>query len=1688
MPPKRNLGKAAQTLQIGLGDGSPAHSEGENEPIIPPPLSPILGEHSFVNPTFNKASEFGDDAAQSGDSLVKAVSDQISIMRHTLMESEEKARQRSQEAFRRVRIEPQPQAADLQRQNQNIPAPALGGQVNLPQPPPQIQQAADGPMQPDPVEAAPCVADLGNHQQPRYLPPPRRPNGGHPQHNAPPQMEHFQPYVSPVQQNVPNLPGQYINRDQIIDMVQEAYGLVLRHLVRPAYRKPYPYFINQENPFPRGFKVPKFTQFFGDGGYSTIEHVGCFTIQCGEASGDDNLKLRLFPSSLTSTALTCEPEVSMADLSRLVQRPGETSEAFLARFRKARLKCRVALPEQEFVKLAQNGLDIELRKKFEGMEFRDFFELSYKVARYENLLREDTQRKSASHGTYYGDANFDLDMAEVVADKPVVCPYLVKVAQQTDRTEKIDKGILHFLDKAKETMGVDTDPFPTMSVGVNAADLRSIARDRSQTYYRRRLAADDLRWVIEEARACRNQPRMVKPPPRSPSKRWEHVVHPKFPKGQNPRTLRRHLQRKRAAERHRQQITDSGGMADQAQPLPARRKSVWVRKEKGSTSGQNSPEKEELSKSPTSPRILAVESNEETGLKVKFDMSDKAKNSSDVICFGEFFVNLSCLVITLPLVFQAKEQSESAVCHQTDLTEEEVIEIPTKEDGDMDSADKIIFEKPKKRMARHIRPLYIHAHLDGMPINRVLVDNGAAVNVLPTCILHKIGKSLGDLMETEVTISDFIGGVNRSRGILPVELTVGNRTLMCAFFVVDTIATYNALLGRDWIHSSCTNAVEARYYDEDIGTIRFFGMDRYGRPFGITACTRSAMDRQTVKEKKEAVEEIKRKLAAYLAEKRICVDRSEVVYEGEEEDFKDQITLEELDLAPAKLDDLKAEVQDPLEEVNLGTEVDPKITFISSSLEPCLHDKIINILHEYKDCFAWDYSEMPGLDRNLVEHILPIRPDFKPFTQPPRRMSPEVTLKVKEEIERLLKVGFIRTSRYVEWLSNVVPVVKKNGKLRICVDFSNLNLATPKDEYPMPIADLLVDGAARHRILSFIDGHSGAMNAIFHDMIGRFMEIYIDDVVVKSNEEEEHLEHLKLAFERMRKHGLKMNPLKCAFGVSAGNFLGYLAHERGLEVDQNKARAVIEAQPPRRKTRVFSPLLKLKLEADFKWEKHHQIAFEEIKHYLSKPPVLVPPLRGKPLILYISAADESVGCLLAQENSKKQEQAVYYLSRKFNLKYMPQKAVKGQALADFLADHPCLEVEADEEKGINLFSISLVPWKLIFDGSSTDSMSGAGIVIISPAGLKTQMSFQLDFNCTNNQAEYEALIIGLEVLVELKVPMVGIIGDSQLILKQLEGEYKCTSLSLAPYFALAVQLLEEFDDVILRHVTRDLNTEANEMAQIASGLKIPEGVMSRIVVVEKRILPSIHMRGMVISACSIDVTQTDWRYPIMEYLKNPNFKASRKTKMQALNYVLLEGVLYRRGYDELPLRCLGPDEYCQIMSDVHNGICDCISYAKGCKAYQIHGPLQRVPASKLHPIVKPWPFRGWAIDLISKVYPPSTRGHSFIIVATDYFTKWVEAKPMKKVDQTDIIKFLTEEIIHRFGLPETVTSDQGTVFVGAQVEVFAKEMGFRLLTSTPHYAQANGQAEASNRIVINLLEKMVDDNPRCWHELLSDTI
>ncbi|KAI5332367.1 hypothetical protein L3X38_022496 [Prunus dulcis] len=902
---------------------------------------------------------------------------------------------------------------------------------------------------------------------------------------------------------------------------------------------------------------------------------------------------------------------------------------------------------------------------------------------------------------------------------------------------------------------------------------------------------------------------------------------------------------------------------------------------------------------------------------------------------------------------------------------------------------------------------------------------------------------------------------------------------------------------------------------------------------------------------------------------------------------------------------------------------------------------------------------MPGLNRQLVEHKLPIKDGYLPVKQARRRMSMDSELKVKEEVERLLKAGFIRPI-YADWLANIVPVLKrKTGAVRICVDYRNLNEASPKDEYPMPMADMLVDGAAHNQMLSFMDGNAGynqimmaeqdihktafmcpghigafeytvmpfglrnagatyqrAMNSIFHDMIGHSLEVYIDDVVIKSPEEGDHISSLRKAFLRMRQHKLKMNPKKCVFGVQAGNFLGFLVHQRGIEVDKNKAKSIMEALPPRNKKELqsllgkinflrrfisnsagkiqpFSSLLRLKQEQTFKWEEQHQRAFQEIKDYLSNPPVLSPPKRGRPLKLYVSASEVSIGSLLVQDNKEGKEQAVYYLSRtlteverrysaierlclalyftavklrhymlphtiyiiaktdlikymltrpmlrgrigkwtlaltEFTLRYVPQKAVKGQAVADFLADHPGEEIENMDFLDIAnanlltrvhvclnnpIYSIHLMPWKLYFDGSKTDKASGAGVVLEEPLGIRHCYSFQLDFQCTNNRAEYEALIIGLEMLVELGVQSVEILGDSMLVLKQIAGEYKCLNPSLAVYLVAARNLLTEFREATWEHIPREENFAANELAQVASGVQMPEDCVQRIIKIGRKSLPSVLTRGMEIEVNSALITKDDWREPIMTYLQYPILPSEKRVRIMATNYLMWNEDLVRKSKDEVLLRCLGKTEYMKVMGETHEGICgahqggrkmcwlirrygyfwptmlkDCINYSKGCEACQRHGPIQRAPSVPMNPVVKPWPFRGWAMDLIGKIYPASSQQHCFIIVATDYFTKWVEAKPIKTTTSQEIITFIEEQIIQRFGIPESITTDRGSSFISRDMLDMAETFKFKLLQSTPYYAQANGQAESSNKVIINIIRKMLEKNPKQWHEKLSETL
>jgi hypothetical protein len=166
-----------------------------------------------------------------------------------------------------------------------------------------------------------------------------------------------------------------------------------------------------------------------------------------------------------------------------------------------------------------------------------------------------------------------------------------------------------------------------------------------------------------------------------------------------------------------------------------------------------------------------------------------------------------------------------------------------------------------------------------------------------------------------------------------------------------------------------------------------------------------------------------------------------------------------------------------LEEIDIGDGKTPRPTFVNKTLETDPRDEMIGLLKEYLDCFAWNYTEMSGLSREIVVHRLPIKSGFRPFKQKARTFRPDLLPRIKDEIHRLLEANFIRPCRYAEWVSNIVPV-KESGKLRVCIDFRNLIRATPKDEYPMPIADTLINNVSGNRIISFLDGNAG-YNQIF---------------------------------------------------------------------------------------------------------------------------------------------------------------------------------------------------------------------------------------------------------------------------------------------------------------------------------------------------------------------------------------------------------------------------------------------------------------------------------------------------------------------------------------------------------------------------------------------------------------------------------
>jgi hypothetical protein len=290
---------------------------------------------------------------------------------------------------------------------------------------------------------------------------------------------------------------------------------------------------------------------------------------------------------------------------------------------------------------------------------------------------------------------------------------------------------------------------------------------------------------------------------------------------------------------------------------------------------------------------------------------------------------------------------------------------------------------------------------------------------------------------------------------------------------------------------------------------------------------------------------------------------------------------DEPDEAPHAIEDGGQATVDELKELNLGTTDEPRSIFVSALLTPAEEKEYLELLIKYKDVFAWKYKEMPGLDPRVAVHRLAIKQEARPVKRAHRRFRLELLPQIEVKVNKLKQAGFIREVQFPKWIANIVPVKKKNGQIQVCVDFRDLNRACPKDDFPLPNIELMVNSTISHEALSFMDGSSGynqirmapgdeelnafrtpkgiycykvmpfglknagatyqrAMQKIFDDIFHKIVQCYVDDLVVKTRKREEHIRDLRIVFNRLRKYQLKMNPLKCAFGVTSGKFLGFI--------------------------------------------------------------------------------------------------------------------------------------------------------------------------------------------------------------------------------------------------------------------------------------------------------------------------------------------------------------------------------------------------------------------------------------------------------------------------------------------------------------------------------------------------------------------
>uniref|UniRef100_A0A2N9HG17 RNA-directed DNA polymerase n=1 Tax=Fagus sylvatica TaxID=28930 RepID=A0A2N9HG17_FAGSY len=1478
-----------------------------------------------------------------------------------------------------------------------------------------------------------------------------------------------------------------------------------RHFVR---KPPYPKELLKE-PYPEKYDTPNFSLFDGRKG-SAVEHISKFLDSMGPFAGNGGLCLREFSKSLVDRAYTwyamlpegsirdwedmvesfcskyfhVEEKITLLNLHSTKQLPGEDLLKYIHRFRDISLDCHVKYEESELVEVCIDNMLPEFRAHLENLDISQFAPLLQKARKtalsvkpHSEKAREKKSQPQALtvSTTAAPTGNKRKRPTEKVFEEPPPLPFTVE-----EMMVIFDKWVKDEVIKLPQ---------------INKPPTEEEKRDPKFCRYHR--------YVHHPTADCR-------------SLRWE--LNRKIQDGTLQLSPEQQRVHKNPFPNHRK---------DQGKAVV----SVVIQ---GSTSDM---EVEESAVADTTLTPAAVRTLQKSpkfkSLFNQLGLGPEARNAAtEAIIAIAADSGATC--------FTAEAHASRAFLETTNAV------TFTDEDMEVQYPD-------------HRRPLYVSAVIKDVQVRRALVDTGSCLNLIPLSTLKAANIPQHKIQGAPIEVTGFGGAAEYTMGHIQLVLRVGPIVALTRFHVVNSEVPYHVLLGRPWLHKH--KLISSTYHQCIKGRLN-------GKPIRIAA-NPSPFD-QTEAHFIEAA------LYDELSTEEPPIIKPSGTPLPDWEDIRNDpdVDLREVLERKKKRKERMAEEEDA-----------PRCKETES----------------YKSLA--DEKEEAKLEKSAAENskITP-KEDLENLVRsqlcsPQGTFHTEVEAQITQEVKKLLAAGFIKPIQHPRWLSNIVPVKKKNGQIRCCVDFRNLNKACPKDEFPLPNMDLLIDSAAGSAMFSFMDGFSGynqirmsprdaektafrtpignfyytvmpfglknagatyqrTMTAMFHDMIHQEIEDYVDDIVVKSKKREDHVEVLRKVFERCRLYKLKMNPLKCAFGVSAGKFLGFLVHNRGIDVDPAKASAIATMRPPTSHkelksflgrlsyirrfipglaavTSTFSHLLKKGV--SFNWSAECQEAFERIQAIMTKLPTVCAPIAGKPLRLYLASNSQAIGALVAQENGHGVEQPVYYVSRGLKdtetrysvaeraclaLVYASQRlrhyflahkiqlmtkshpirsllqrpvlsgrlaqwllqlsqyeistetptAIKSQAIADLLAQFPgedgsvISQEVPGEVGGALLVGMADSIWTLNFDGSSTSVSSGAGVVLTREDGETIAKSFKLNFPCSNNASEYEAYITGLAIAHEMGIKH----------LRRLEGKFSTFEVT---------------------HALRSENRYADALAALGSQVAF-EGPTAD-VTINKRSTPITELLREEYEEGGPD--KEDWRAPLKSKLMSPKDVADLKAlkdfvlilwrplpqttwgnssevcepsgrDKEATGKMSKEAAdLQRRcptcqhqheneqGFHGDPLRCLSLSESQTVMKEAHSGECgehqgkkrlyqllltlgyywptmkrDTADFVKACHTCQMQANLIHTHPTNLQNMATPWPFHTWGLDLIGPINPPSG-GYIWILAATEYFTKWVEAIPLRKATGAAVANFIREHIITRFGIPHKIISDNGTPFVNKDV-------------------------------------------------------